>query len=99
MQHTFGEDLLLSAAGAVQIYVGNWEPEWWSTYFDDPNDQAMIRYGISMWDNNSWPGGTINDYGAFSDNDEIYMLTEYEKRCIEREILQDTANLEKLKDK
>lgn len=96
---TFGEELLLVAAGAYQIYGGPRYVGWWESYFDDPNDQAMIIYGISMWDNNSWPSGTINEFGAFSDNDAIYTLTEYEKRCIEREISEDAANLEKLKDK
>jgi hypothetical protein len=91
---TFGETLLLSAAGAYQIYSGTWEPVWWKTYFDDPNDQVMIRYGISMWDNNSWPRSTINSFDIYQ-NSDYYTLSSYEKSYIEAKILRDAANLEK----
>ena len=95
---TFGTPLLLSAAGAVQIWVGSWNPAWWSTYFDQPEDQVMISYGISMWDNNSWPRSTINSIDIYQNSDP-YILSPYEKRCIEEEILRDAANLEKKQKK
>lgn len=95
---TFEASLLLSAAGAVQLYAGSWEPAWWSTYFDDPKDQAMISYGISMWDNNSWPRSTINGIDIYQNSDP-YILSPYEKRCIEKEVLRAAADLEKMQKK
>ncbi|HBC94213.1 MAG TPA: hypothetical protein DCZ10_15285, partial [Pelotomaculum sp.] len=95
---TFEAPLLLSAAGAVQIATLHSNPMWYSTYFDEPKDQVMIIYGISMWDNNSWPKSTINGIDIYQNSDP-YILSPYEKRCIEEEILRDAANLEKMQKK
>lgn len=43
----FGASLLRTAAGAYQIYSGTSHGSWYSTYFDDPNDQYWINRGIS----------------------------------------------------
>lgn len=43
----FSGSLLLSAAGAYQIYSGTAQPNWYRTYYDDPNDQYWINRGIS----------------------------------------------------
>lgn len=51
----FGRTLLSSAAGAYQIYSGTWQINWYSTYFDDPNDQHWIDYGMNMFDYNGLP--------------------------------------------
>ena len=46
----FGRTLLSSAAGVYQICSGTWQTSWYSTYFDDPNDQHWIDYGMNMYD-------------------------------------------------
>lgn len=51
----FSTTILRTAAGAYQIYSGTAHLNWYSTYFDDPNDQKWITYGMNMWDNSSWP--------------------------------------------
>lgn len=47
----FSEFLLSTAAGAYQIYSGTSHIGWYRSYFDDPNDQAMIRLGFGYWKN------------------------------------------------
>ncbi|PFZ09503.1 hypothetical protein COL63_22380 [Bacillus pseudomycoides] len=51
----FTRDLLKTAAGLYQIKSGTYKLEWISTYFDDPNDQSWINYGIQLWDDKSLP--------------------------------------------
>lgn len=51
----FTPDLLKTAAGLYQIKEGTYELRWISTYFDDPNDQSWINYGIQLWDDKSLP--------------------------------------------
>ncbi|MFZ5591264.1 MAG: polymorphic toxin type 44 domain-containing protein [Bacillota bacterium] len=85
---TFGKNLLLSAAGAYQIYSGTSYPGWWNSYFDDPLDQAWIKYGIDLWDNNSLPKSIKKNYGSAS----FDILTMEEKSSIEKEFAQDVSN-------
>ncbi|NLX76038.1 MAG: hypothetical protein GXZ01_01490 [Clostridiaceae bacterium] len=33
----------------MQIVGGESKPEWFSTYFDDPNDQTAVRKGIDYF--------------------------------------------------
>lgn len=44
----FSTTILLPTAGAVQIYSGTAHLNWYKSYFDDPNDQAQIKYGIQL---------------------------------------------------
>lgn len=46
----FSQTTLKSAAGFVQILTTNFNPEWFDSYFDDPNDQAAIQRGIDLYD-------------------------------------------------
>lgn len=48
-RYLFPASILKSVAGAYQIYSGTAHPSWFKTYFDDPQDQAMIEWGISMF--------------------------------------------------
>ena len=42
---------LLSAAGLVQIYTGTAKLRFDETFFDDPQDQLMIKYGYDYYHN------------------------------------------------
>ncbi|MGG0369807.1 polymorphic toxin type 44 domain-containing protein [Priestia endophytica] len=55
----FSVTTLKSAAGAYQIKSSTAKVKWYSTYFDDPNDQKWISYGITMWQY-----GTLPDYSS-----------------------------------
>ena len=94
---TFSSTLLLSAAGAYQIYSGTSYIGWWSTYFDDPNDQRWISYGISMFDNNSWPRSySLNTEDINNSYENIFdTLTPEEKKAIKEEVLRYIAKLKK----
>ncbi len=45
----FSSTLLLSAAGFYQICSGTSQLSWYSSYFDDPSDQADIQWGIDWY--------------------------------------------------
>lgn len=45
----FPASILKRAAGLVQIIGGDYKVEWYSTYFDDPNDQIAIQRGIDYF--------------------------------------------------
>jgi hypothetical protein len=48
----YSDGLLLFGAGAYQVYSGTSSLSYpISSYFDDPRDQAMISYGISIYGN------------------------------------------------
>lgn len=51
----FSKTILLSAAGLVQLYGGESNASWWSSYFDDPRDQIAIKAGIIYYDGNEFP--------------------------------------------
>ncbi len=57
----FYPQTLLVAAGIYQLIGGNWDPSWFSTYFDDPSDQNAIKKGIKIHKSKNYP--TIRDYG------------------------------------
>lgn len=44
--YQFPAFILKTAAGFAQIIDGNYKIEWYSSYFDDPRDQAAIQRGI-----------------------------------------------------
>ena len=46
----FSEETLLLFAGAYQIYSGTSSSSYASSNFDEPHDQAAIRYGYSLWE-------------------------------------------------
>ncbi|WP_088073066.1 polymorphic toxin type 44 domain-containing protein [Gottfriedia luciferensis] len=69
---TFKASLLQSAAGAYQIYSGTSQGNWYGSYFDDPNDQYWINYGINMWNNHTLPkSAMLLDNGSPSNNNAI----------------------------
>lgn len=85
---TFSATILKTAAGAYQIYSGISYPGWYNSYFDDPNDQANIVYGINMFDNKSYPrtSNMVTDSLTTEEKDALFStLTEDEKAQI-REI-------------
>ena len=45
----FSSNTLFTAAGLVQIAVGNSHLSWYNSRFDDPQDQRHIQYGISSY--------------------------------------------------
>ena len=49
----FADVILLSAAGLIQIISGTADINDFSTYFDDPVDQAYIRLGIAYYQSGS----------------------------------------------
>lgn len=90
----FGATLLRSIAGAVQIYSGTAHLKWYASYFDDPNDQKEIDYGISMFDNQSWPR-TSNSVSALDDvsplqEELINSLSPEEKEYIKQKVIRDS---------
>jgi len=46
----FDATVLLAGAGVAQIKAGTSKPEYWSSWFDDPKDQAAIRVGMELYD-------------------------------------------------
>ena len=47
------KDLVLYAgAGYAQIMAGNSNPNFITSFFDDPRDQKMIKYGIDIYNHN-----------------------------------------------
>ncbi len=56
----FKENTLLAAAGVYQIVSGHAQLSWFSTYFDDPEDQSAISNGIGLHSTYNLP--TIADY-------------------------------------
>lgn len=42
--------LLLVAAGVAQIADHSSKWSYYQSYFDDPRDQAAIRFGYHLWD-------------------------------------------------
>lgn len=80
----FSDTLLKSAAGAYQIYSGTSYYGWYRSYFDDPQDQYWINYGISMFNNNSWPSAL--NIGSNSLVDYTSLLSEEEKKEIENKV-------------
>ncbi|MBD2869291.1 polymorphic toxin type 44 domain-containing protein [Paenibacillus arenilitoris] len=82
----FSKNLLLTAAGAVQIYSGTAHIKWYASYFDDPNDQHWIDHGIRRFDNGTLPTSFItSSSGVQIDTSLIHTLTEAQKKEI-REI-------------
>jgi len=82
----FSKTLLLSAAGAVQIYSGTAHINWYASYFDDPNDQQWIDHGIRRFDNGTLPTSFITSTSEVQiDTSLIHTLTEEQKKEI-REI-------------
>ena len=49
----FDENILLLGAGAVQIKEGTSDWSYWDSNFDDPRDQAAIKYGSALWELNA----------------------------------------------
>lgn len=45
----FGATTLKSAAGLAQIHDGTWRLSYFKSYFDDPNDQRDIQWGINVY--------------------------------------------------
>lgn len=90
----FAPKLLETAAGAYQVKEWNTRFEWISSYFDDPNDQAWIKFGIQLWDNKSLPKGFgITSSQAKVNQDVLYQeavdtLTAKEKTKIKEDIKQ-----------
>lgn len=83
----FSDTLLKSAAGAYQIYSGTSYIGWYKSYFDDPRDQSWIDYGMSMFNNNSWPKTlTIESSNSGIDTSLFILLTEEEKREIDAKV-------------
>ena len=46
----FSLDLLLFAAGIVQIWDKSSSWSYWDSNFDEPRDQWAIRFGYNLWD-------------------------------------------------
>lgn len=46
--YLFTPTVLKASAGLYQIYSGTAKLSWFSTYFDDPSDQASIQLGINL---------------------------------------------------
>ncbi|HHB1887415.1 hypothetical protein J0818_28455 [Bacillus cereus] len=88
----FTPDLLKTAAGLYQIKSGTYKLEWISSYFDDPNDQAWINYGIQLWDNKSLSTSfTLTNSQPKFNQDVLYQeavkkLSTSEKTTIKEEI-------------
>jgi hypothetical protein len=91
----FPEWMLKSAAGAYQIYSGTWYIGWYNSYFDDPRDQYWIDYGISMYNNNSWPR-SVTPYSSQVDTSLFNLLTQEEKKEIDALV---NAKAKKIKEK
>ncbi|AXF40074.1 polymorphic domain RNase protein [Paenibacillus phage Norbert] len=77
--------MLRTAAGAYQIYSGTSHIGWYDSYFDDPTDQWWINYGIDLLDR--FPR-------SLALHPSISLLSEQEKRDIEKEV---KVNKEKIK--
>lgn len=67
----FSRTLLSSAAGAYQIYSGTSSPFWYASYFDDPNDQYWINYGMNMKDNNNLPSSSLAASSSLSTSSNL----------------------------
>jgi hypothetical protein len=96
----FGTTVLKTAAGAYQIYSGTSSAGWYKSYFDDPNDQKWIIYGIDMWNH-----GMLPDYRSMSLQAseplpiEMYLnfdlLSNEEKEKIKAKVKDDVEKLKK----
>lgn len=60
----FSENELLLAGGAVQIFTGTSDINYWDSNFDDPRDQAMISIGSSLWNKNHSSNSSGNKIGG-----------------------------------
>lgn len=81
----FSKNLLLTAAGAVQIYAGTAQFKWYKTYFDDPNDQHWIDHGIRRFDNGTIPMSSDTSIPEVDiDTSLIHLLTDEEKQEIRK---------------
>ncbi|MGG0754907.1 polymorphic toxin type 44 domain-containing protein [Brevibacillus laterosporus] len=83
----FSKKILKVAAGAVQIYSGTSYIGWYDSYFDDPEDQEWIIFGIDMFDDNSLP--TVRSL--------VETLSDEEKKAIEEEVKKDVEEIRKEK--
>ncbi|ARU61141.1 hypothetical protein CBW65_08930 [Tumebacillus avium] len=94
----FSDTLLKTAAGAYQIYSGTSYIGWYSSYFDDPRDQYWINYGISMYNNNSWPR-SIAYSSSQIDTSLFQLLSKQEKNEIRFKVKSDVDKLKERPNK
>ncbi|KXH83752.1 polymorphic toxin type 44 domain-containing protein [Sporosarcina sp. HYO08] len=87
----FSRTLLSSVAGAYQIYSGTSHAKYYASYFDDPNDQKWINYGMNLWDNASLPSLMHSD--EFINYSLLDLLTAEEKIEIREKVLRDSKNI------
>ncbi|WP_179861559.1 polymorphic toxin type 44 domain-containing protein [Bacillus toyonensis] len=85
----FTRSLLSTAAGAYQIYSGTSNFAWADSYYDDPNDQAWISYGMDLWDNRSLAKSFARSTTPNTDalyQEAVRTLTSEEKNRIKEEM-------------
>lgn len=85
----FTRSLLSTAAGAYQIYSGTSHLGWADSYYDDPNDQAWISYGMNLWDNRSLAKSFARSTTPNTDalyQEAVRTLTPEEKNRIKEEM-------------
>lgn len=97
----FSATILKSAAGWYQIHSGTSYKGWYKSYYDDPNDQKWIKYGISLWDNNSLPKAKSLVASALIEQESASdilsaplsfdELTDAEKESIKQQVIADAA--------
>jgi Bacterial toxin 44 len=98
----FSSTILKAAAGAVQIYSGTSYVGWYKSYFDDPNDQYWITYGIGLWGKDlpkSSPSYIPSEEEILIDNElseeELFnLLSPEEKTSIEEQVIIDSETIE-----
>lgn len=98
----FSDTLLKSAAGAYQIYSGTSSIKWYASYFDDPNDQKWIQYGIDMWNKGTIPisssyyvANSLLADASKIDTSLFSLLTPAQKKEIEEKVKKDSARIKK----
>ncbi|CAH1206288.1 hypothetical protein PAECIP111893_02504 [Paenibacillus plantiphilus] len=90
----FGRTMLEFIAGAVQIYSGTAHVGWYTTYFDDPNDQAWIGTGMNLWDWNMLPATSSLARTKITKDDPMFnILSKQEKIEIERKAKANSAKI------
>ncbi|MGG3157638.1 polymorphic toxin type 44 domain-containing protein [Priestia megaterium] len=102
----FSSSILKTAAGAYQIKSDTAKLKWYRSYFDDPKDQTWIKYGISLWNNNSLPKSKSLAVSSLSVGEEdttsllsaplsFDELTDTEKEAIRNEVSKDSEAIKK----
>ncbi|MGG0509426.1 polymorphic toxin type 44 domain-containing protein [Priestia megaterium] len=97
----FSTSILKTAAGAYQIKSDTAKLKWYRSYFDDPKDQTWIKYGISLWNNNSLPKSkslAVSSFNAAEEDATSLLsapisfdeLTDTEKEAIKEEVIKDS---------